>query len=373
MKKNYYEILGISKDADQKEIKRAFRKLAKEYHPDKNKSNEAAAKFKEINEAFSVLSDESKRRQYDNVGYDGSQADGGGGFGGGFNTGGFQGGFSNMDDLGSIFDTVFGGQNPFGGRQSQRDTNRGDDLAMNIKLEFEEAVFGVEKEVTYKVKQHCETCDGTGSKDKKTHQCKTCSGTGTIRKQTQTILGTMSTQAVCPECGGSGHTVSEPCDNCASSGRVSGEVTEKLKIPAGIGDNTRIRFPGKGDAGKNSGENGDLYLLISIKKHKYFVRKDGDIYLDLPISPALAVLGGNIEIPTVHGKERMKLPKSTQHGTIFRLKGKGGPKLRGGNHDQFVTVDLKIPNRISKKERELWESLLEEEQTDKGFFEKLFN
>lgn len=375
MAKDYYNILGVSKDADKAEIKKAFRKLAKEYHPDVNKAPDAAEKFKEVNEAFSVLSDENKRSQYDQFGFDGSRADGGGGPSGfgGFN--GFSGGYSDMGDLGSIFENMFGGGGfgfNTGSSRGQRD-NRGADLSLRQDITFEEAIFGVEKEVSYVRKGKCSVCDGTGSKDGKTSTCSTCDGRGKVRRATQTIFGSMAVESVCPDCHGEGVKIENECSACGGTGRITESTKTTIKIPAGVENGMRMRFPGKGDYGVRGGAAGDLYLTIRVQEHKSFIRDNGDIFLEIKIPPSLAVLGGEIKVPTVHGDVKMKITKGTQSGTRFRLKEKGGPKLRGeGNNDQYVDVIVEMPKKLSSEERKLWEKINELSKQDKSIWDKIF-
>lgn len=372
MSKDYYKILGVARDADAKEIKRAFRKLAKEYHPDQNGDPEAVQKFKEINEAFSVLSNPDKRHQYDQVGYDGSRADGGGngGFSGGFNPGA-QGYSGDFGDLGSIFESMFGGG---GGFRRQRD-NRGADLSLRLDASFEEAVFGTEKEFSYQRQVSCDKCNGTGATDGKTEICSTCGGSGKVRRTVQTMLGTMATETVCPDCGGQGKRISSPCGYCNGDGRVIKTEKTKIKIPAGAESGIRLRFRGKGDVGIRGGAAGDLYITIVVKEKKEFTRRNGDIYITVPISPATAVLGGEQVVPSVNGPITMKIPKGIQGGTELRLRGKGGPRLRGsGIGDQYVTIIIDIPKRISASGRKLWEQLRENEdkKDPEGIFKKVF-
>lgn len=376
MSKDYYNILGISRGADQKEIKKAYRNLAKEFHPDKNGSSEAAKKFKEINEAFSVLSNPQKRQQYDQFGYDGSRADGGG-FNSGFNpqSGGSGGGqYSGFGDFSSIFDTFFG--RGFGGfsqkKYSERDS-RGSDLSISLKIKFKEAVFGTEKEVSYLKKDRCEICNGSGSKDGKVNSCNICGGSGRVRKVSRTLFGDMAVESVCDNCRGEGRVIESPCFNCNGTGRVTKSVNQKIRVPAGAENGLRLRFEGMGDAGIRNGEEGDLYVTLEVGNDKIFEHRNGDIFITLPIEPALAVLGGEINVPTVNGAVKMKVPKGTQYGTEFRLRGKGGPRLRGGGSgDQFVKIIIEIPKRISGEEKKFWESLDRSAKGKKKMWGKLF-
>lgn len=380
MAKDYYDILGVSKDADQTEIKKAFRKIAKEFHPDHNKEPGAAEKFKEANEAFSVLSDPEKRKQYDSYGYDGSKADGGGmgGFGGmgGQDFGGFSANFGDLGDfgdLGSVLGSFFGGSG-FGGGGVRKPNNRGSDLSMKVTVDFNTAVFGGEKNVTYVRKAECDVCSGTGSKDGNKNTCSMCKGSGRVRRTTQTLFGAMATETICPTCQGEGYEIKNPCPNCSGTGRITKSSELTIKIPAGAESGVRMKFPGKGDFGVRGGASGDLYIVLETKEDKRFRRSNGDVASVISIDPSLAVLGGEIEIPTVNGNVKMKVPKGTQSGKEFRLREKGGPRLRGGGvGDHFVTINVEIPSNLSAEEKKLWERLSElRGSKEKGFWEKLF-
>lgn len=352
-KRDYYEVLGVSKSASKDEIKKAYRKLAKEFHPDKNKAADAATKFNEVQEAYDILSDEQKRAGYDQYGFAGAQQFGGNqGFGGG-NFSGDMGGFEDL--LGSFFGQGFSGG---AGRRSQN--KRGSDLEYSMPLEFSEAVFGVEKDLEYRRKVRCEKCTGSGSKDGKTHTCKTCNGSGQVKQIQRTVFGSMQVASECPTCNGSGQTIAEKCDVCSGKGIESKLESFKIKIPEGIPDGVTLKYAGRGNTGENGGSVGDLYIVVNVKEHPVLKRKGEDIFMDVEIDPMTAVLGGEIEVPTVHGEVFMKIPEGTQPEKVLRLKDKGGPKFRGsGKGDQFVTVKIKIPTKISKEEKKLWEELKE--------------
>ncbi len=356
-KRDYYEVLGVSKSASKDEIKKAYRKLAKEFHPDKNKAADAATKFNEVQEAYDTLSDEQKRSGYDKYGFAGAQQSfGAGGFPGGTNFSGDLGGFEDL--LGGFFGDGFGFG---GGRQSRRNRDkRGSDLEYRMTLEFNEAVFGVEKDLEYRRKVRCEKCSGSGSKDGKTQTCKTCNGNGQVHQVQRTVFGNMQVSSDCPTCGGSGQVIAEKCDVCSGSGVENKLETFKIKIPQGIPDGVTLKYAGKGNAGENGGSIGDLYIAVSVKEHPVLKRKGDDVYMDMEVNPMQAVLGGEVEIPTVHGDVIMEIPAGTQPEKVLRLKDKGGPKFKGnGKGDQFVTIKIKIPTKLSKEEKRLWEELQE--------------
>ncbi len=358
-KRDYYEVLGVSKSASKDEIKKAYRKLAKEYHPDKNKAPEAEAKFKEAQEAYDILSDEQKRKAYDQYGFAGTQAFGGGGngFGGFGNFNGDLGGFE--DILGGLFGSSFGGFD-FGGSRGRGgpSVRRGNDLEFTLQIEFLEAVFGIEKEIEYNRKIHCDKCSGSGAKNNKKKTCQTCNGRGQVAQVQNTMLGRMQVVTTCPTCRGEGEIIEEKCEKCNGTGTNTIKDTFKIKIPAGIPDGVTIRFNEKGDAGPNSGPHGDLLITIEVKPHKVLERRGNDIYMDQEIDVVAAVLGGEVKVPTVHGDVLMKIPAGTQSEKVLRLKDKGGPKFRGnGNGDQYVKIVVKIPEKLSKQERDLWDKL----------------
>lgn len=356
-KRDYYEVLGVSKSSSKDEIKKAYRKLAKELHPDKNKAADADAKFNEVQEAYDVLSDEKKRSTYDQYGFAGAQNFGGGQGFGGFQGGDFSGNFGGFEDLLGGF---FGGDGfgfSQGGRKRARD-RRGADLEYRVTLEFKEAVFGIDKDLEYRRKVECGKCSGSGSKTGKRTTCSTCSGSGQVRQNQRTVFGNMQVVTDCPTCNGLGEVITDKCDVCSGSGIENKLENFKVKIPAGIPDGVTLKFEGRGNFGENNGGAGDLYLSIHVKEHSSLKRKGDDIFLDLEVDPVTAVLGGEVEVPTVHGDVFMNIPEGTQPEKVLRLKDKAGPKLRGnGNGDQFVTVKIKIPTKLSREEKKIWQQL----------------
>ncbi|GIP15340.1 chaperone protein DnaJ [Paenibacillus montaniterrae] len=339
-KRDYYEVLGVGKDASGEDIKKAYRKLARQYHPDVNKAADAEDKFKEVKEAYDVLSDDGKRATYDRYGHvDPNQGMGGAG---GADFGGF----------GDIFDMFFGG----GGRQ--RDPNapqRGKDLQYTMTIEFKEAVFGKETEVTIPREESCDTCHGTGAKPGTSPKvCSTCHGTGQQEVVQNTPFGRIANRRVCQTCRGTGKIIVDKCGTCHGDGRVRKQRRIKVNIPAGVDDGQQIRISGEGEGGRNGGPAGDLYIVLRVKSHEYFDREGDDIYLEVPITFAQAALGDEIEVPTLTERVKMKIPAGTQTGKYFRLKGKGVPKLRGiGNGDQHVKVTVVTPTNLTEEQKEL--------------------
>ena len=368
-KRDYYEVLGVSKNASKDEIKSAFRRLAKKYHPDISKEENAEEKFKEVQEAYSVLSDDTKRQRYDQFGHAGvNGSSAGSGFGGGFNGAGF--GFD-ASDLGDIFDDLFGGGFGFGGSSSRSRgsrARRGSDILMQVDLSFEEAVYGCEKDFDIDVVTECSECNGTGGHGEET--CKRCHGSGTITSEQRTILGSFMTKTTCPECNGKGKTYKEVCSKCRGKGQVKSHKTITVNVPSGIDNNERLRVPGRGNAGENGGARGDLYLEFHIKEHKFYERDGLDIYLEVPINMAEAVLGCKKEIPTIYGNVKLSIPSGTDSGDKQRLKGKGikdSTSRRTG--DMYVIFKVVTPKRLSKEQKKLFESLantdLDDSEVDK--------
>ncbi|WPC17693.1 molecular chaperone DnaJ [Pediococcus inopinatus] len=355
--KDYYEILGVSKDASADEIKKAYRKLSKKYHPDLNKAPGAEQKFKDVNEAYEVLNDEQKRARYDQ--YGSADANAGFGGGGGFNSsdfGGFGGGNSGGFD--DIFSQFFGGG---GGRTRGAQPNQpqqGEDLQYQMDLTFEEGVFGKKTTIKYNREATCGTCNGSGAKPGTTPEtCSKCHGAGYIQVTQNTPLGRMVSQQVCDVCHGTGKEIKEKCPTCAGSGHVNERHEVKVTVPAGVEDGQQMRLQGQGEAGTNQGGYGDLFIIFRVSPSKVFKRDGAEIYLDQPITFVQAALGDEITVKTVHGDVKMKVPAGTQTGTTFRLRGKGAPRLRGnGNGDQQVTVNVTTPKSLNHEQREAMRS-----------------
>ena len=353
MSKDYYKILGVDKGASQEDVKKAFRKLAHQYHPDKTGGDEE--KFKEINEAYQVLGDANKRAKYDQFGsaFESGQAGGGyQGFEGFRDFQGFSEGFNiNMDDLGDVFGDVFG----FGREKKEGKTRRGSDIEVDLTIEFMEAVFGVEKDLSINKRVQCEKCHGNGIEPgAKVDTCKTCVGTGRVTKMQRTFFGNMQVQMTCPECGGEGKTYSQKCTKCQGAGNVKEKVDLRVKIPAGIDDGQTIRLAGQGEAGQKGGPAGDLYLRIGVRRDPRFIREGHDIHSKISINFTQAALGDKIDIETVDGPVQLKVPEGTQSGTIFKLKGKGVTRLNGhGRGDHLIEITVKTPTNLNKKQKEL--------------------
>ena len=350
-KRDYYEVLGVSKTAADADIKKAYRKLAKENHPDLHPGDQAAeARFKEINEAYEILSNSDKRSRYDQFGFAGVDpnyaAQQGGGFGGGFD-----GGFD-FGDLGDIFGSFFGGG--FGGARSRTGPQRGESLRTGLTIAFEEAAFGCEKEVTLERVEQCPDCKGSGAAPGTSPEtCSNCGGSGAVQQRRQTPMGVFATTGPCPRCGGKGKTISSPCKSCGGTGQIRKRKTVKVSIPAGIDNGQIISLRGQGNAGTNGGPAGDLQIVVSVQPHQLFRRDGSDVYCDAPITFTQAVLGGDLEIPTIDGKVSYTLPEGTQTGSTFRLKGKGIPNVNGrGRGDQFVTVHIETPRGLSREQKE---------------------
>ncbi len=345
-KRDYYEVLGVPRNAQKEDLKSAFRNLARQYHPDVNDAPDAEERFKELNEAYAVLSDDEKRAAYDRYGHAGLNGMGG------------MPDFSNID-LNDIFEELFG----FGGfgRNTRRRNaaRRGADLQQVVELNFEDAVFGVEKEISYQRDDTCSRCAGSGSEPGTSPvKCPTCNGAGEVRQARQTLFGSMVQVTTCPTCRGAGETIQTPCKTCQGRGLERKTIKKVVEIPGGVDNGTRIRLAGEGQPGLNGGPQGDLYLALNVRPHKYFRRRDDDILLDLDINLAQAALGAEVEIPTVEGKAALKIPAGIQPGKVIRMRGKGASHLRGsGRGDQLVIINVEVPTRLSSQQRELLEQL----------------
>jgi molecular chaperone DnaJ len=345
-KRDYYEVLGVSRSASSDEIKAAFRKLARQYHPDVNGSSDAEEKFKEINEAFMVLSDAEKRSVYDRFGHEGLRSANG------------MPDWNNFDPF-EIFEQFFGGMGGFGGRQRRNVPRRGEDLYDTITLEFEEAASGVERELEITRDEECNRCKGSGAEPGTSPEtCSTCGGRGEVRQVRQTFLGSMVQVTTCPDCGGSGKVVSHRCSACSGRGFERKTLKKTIPVPAGVDNGTQIRLSGEGQPGTNGGPRGNLFVEIKVKPHQYFRRRSDDVMLDLNINVSQAALGAEVKVPTLEGDVMLTIPAGTQPGKVFRLRNKGIPHLRGGGKgDQLVVVNVQIPSRLTSEQRKLFEGL----------------
>jgi molecular chaperone DnaJ len=369
-KRDYYEILGIQKNTSKDDIKKAYRKLAMQYHPDRNPGNaEAEAKFKEASEAAEVLLDDEKKAKYDQFGHAGMN--GAQGFGG---AGGFQGDFSDFGDIfGDIFGDMLGGGRGRGRGRGRSGGRPGDDLQMEMEIDFAEAAFGTEKTITLTKNIKCDTCNGTGAKTGSAPtSCDYCHGHGEVRRQ----QGFFTVATTCPKCQGSGQMIKDPCGTCHGSGKKKKKVDLQVKVPAGIDDGQRLKLSNEGDAGSNGGPNGDLYVVVRIKQHEIFERDEFDVHCTVPVSFSQAALGCELEVPTLSGKVALKIPAGTQAGVKMRLKGKGIQRLGGyGIGDQIVTVHVETPTKLSNEHKEIFKRLSELEATSnpmsRGFFDKV--
>uniref|UniRef100_UPI002FE1FF81 molecular chaperone DnaJ n=1 Tax=Dysosmobacter welbionis TaxID=2093857 RepID=UPI002FE1FF81 len=372
-KRDYYEVLGVSRGASEDEIKKAYKKMARKYHPDLNPGVKTAEeKFKEVNEAYEVLSDADKKARYDQYGHAGVDPNfGAGGFGGGFD------GSFDFGDLGDIFGSFFGGGFGGGRRTNPNAPQRGESIRMSIAISFEEAAFGCEKAVTVERYETCDTCHGNGCAPGTSPEvCPDCHGTGTVQVRRQTPMGVFATSSPCPKCGGKGRIIHQPCKDCRGSGMVRKKKTIQASIPAGIDNGQTISIRGQGNAGKNGGPAGDLLITITVRPHELFRREGTSVLCEAPITFTQAVLGAELEIPTIDGKVKYTLPEGTQSGTTFRLKGKGIPSINGrGRGDQYVTVYIETPKNLNKEQKEALKKFAEtmgesnyEEQ--KKFFKK---
>ncbi|KWZ84052.1 molecular chaperone DnaJ [Heyndrickxia faecalis] len=369
-KRDYYEVLGVAKDASKDEIKKAYRKLSKKYHPDINKAPDAAEKFKEIQEAYEVLSDDQKRAQYDQFGHAGPNQ----GFGGGNGFGGFSS--SDFDSFGfeDIFSTFFGG----GRRNDPNAPRQGADLQYTMTLEFEEAVFGKETDIRIPREETCDTCHGTGAKPG-THpkECPHCHGTGQLNTEQSTPFGRIVNRRVCHYCGGTGKIITDKCKTCGGTGKVKKRRKIHVKIPAGIDDGQQLRVAGQGEPGINGGPAGDLYIIFHVRPHELFERDGDDIYCEIPIAFTQAALGDEIEVPTLHGKVKLKIPAGTQSGTKFRLRGKGVPNVHGhGTGDQHVITRIVTPTKLTDRQKQLLREFAEvsgevPDEQSSNFFDKM--
>ncbi|MGM8364629.1 molecular chaperone DnaJ [Virgibacillus sp. W0181] len=349
-KRDYYDVLGINKNSSKEEIRKAYRKLARKYHPDVNKEADAEEKFKEAKEAYEVLGNEQKRAQYDQFGHAATDGQG------------FGAGASDFSGFGDIFDMFFGG----GQRQDPNAPRQGADLQYTMVLDFEEAIFGKEAEVSIPKEEDCDTCNGSGAKPgTKPKTCSYCKGTGQLNTEQNTPFGRVVNRRVCHHCQGSGKIIPEKCSTCGGSGKVKKHTKVKISIPAGIDEGQQIRVSGRGDAGINGGPPGDLFVVIQIKSHDFFVREGDNIYCELPVTFTQAALGDEIEVPTVHGKVSIKVPAGTQTGRTFRLKGKGVPNVRGYGHgDQHIQIRVVTPTKLTSRQKELLSEFNEISEND---------
>lgn len=371
-KRDYYEVLGVAKGASEDEIKKAYRKMAKQYHPDLNPGNkEAEAKFKEVNEAYEVLSDSDKRSRYDQFGHAGVDPNFGGGAGGGSP---FQGGF----DFTDIFDSFFGGGFGGGRRANPNAPRRGSDTEANLVISFEEAAKGCKKTVTYHQVENCSDCGGTGAAAGTSPKtCPNCGGTGQVRINQRTPFGVVQSSQTCDRCRGTGKIVETPCKTCDGKGRVRRKKTVEVTVPAGIDDEQILNVGGKGNAGVNGGPNGDLHIYISVRPHPIFERRGMDVWCEMPITFTQAALGADVVVPTLDGKVSYHVHEGTQPGDVFKLKGKGIQSLHGrGRGDQYVQVTVEVPKNLNKKQKELLtelDSASDEKnyQKRRSFFSKL--
>ncbi len=376
MAKDYYDVLGVSRDADKSEIKKAFRKLAREYHPDVSQHDDAETKFKEINEAYEVLSDEEKRARYDRFGAAGVSGMGG--------MGGYSSGVGGFED---IFEEFF---NNFGGTRTgtrRRGPRPGSDRRVDVTISFEEAIFGIDHDIEYDRLETCETCEGSGAEPGTSPTtCPRCDGAGEVRDVQQTFLGAMVRTYTCPTCNGSGTVVETPCDSCTGNGRVRNRVKRTVQIPAGVREGLQIQIRGGGDVGEGvDGIPGNLYVVVHVEEHKFFKRRENDIILDISINVAQAALGDSVDVPTVEGNVEVTVPAGTQTGKVFRLRGKGAPRLRSdgssaGRGDQLIYITVEVPQQLTDEQRALFEQLadtmgseVQPQNNGRGFFDRVMD
>ncbi len=364
-KRDYYEVLGVGRSATEEELKKAFRRLAFQYHPDRNKNHDAEERFKEINEAYEILSDPQKRAAYDRFGHAGAQ----GNFGGGFE------GFGPFGGFGDIFETFFGGA----ATRTRRGPQRGGDLRHNLTIAFEDAVFGCEKEIEIPRTEACSQCRGTGSEPgSQPTQCPQCRGSGEIRRMQQSIFGQFVNVVICSRCQGEGRIINDPCTRCHGVGKERRLRHIQVKIPAGVDNGSQLRLTGEGEAGALGGPPGNLYVVLTVREHKYFQRDGNNIIYELPINMAQAALGDEVEAPTMHGPAQVKIPPGTQSGRVIALREKGVPFVNGrGIGDQLVRVVVVTPQTLTDKQKELLRELAQTlgpanlPHEDKGFFERI--
>lgn len=357
-KKDYYDVIGVSKNASQEEIKKAFRKLAREWHPDVNKSSGAEARFKEINEAYQVLSDPKKRQQYDQHGHSAFQGQD----------------FSGFRGFEDIF-REFGFGDIFEGFESGNRTrkSRGRDIKYDISITLEEAFSGVKKKIEFAGFEECKECRGTGAKGGETTKCSNCNGSGQIKNVQRTFLGQFVSVMPCSRCGGAGRTIERACPSC-NDGKIRKNKKIEVDIPRGINDEQYLRITGEGELGSNGGPPGDLFVVVDVKEHDIFERQDDDLYCSVDIDLGTAITGGEVSVPTIDGKATLKIPAGTQSHTVFRLKGEGMPRLSGGQGDQLVKIVVQIPMKLTKRQEEALRDAFEKKtEAKKGFFEQFFS
>lgn len=371
MARDYYDVLGVGRDAGKDDIKRAFRKLARQYHPDVSEEPDAETKFKEINEAYEVLSDDQKRARYDRFGHAGVNGAGGAGYGG-------AAGFAGFED---IFEDLF---SSFVGRQTstRRGPARGGNIRVDVSVSFMEAATGVEREIEFERLAECDVCHGSGAREgSQPVTCPECTGTGQTRRVSQTPLGSFVRMTTCPRCGGRGTIIPDPCPNCDGSGRRRKSAKLNVTIPAGVHDGLRIQYTGEGDVGEHGAPPGNLFVVVHVEEHTYFRRQDNDIMIDVSLNVAQAALGDKVKVPTIDGDVELTIPPGTQTGKAFRLRGKGMPRLRNdgtsaGRGDQLVYVTVAVPTKLTDKQRELFAQLAETfgggiQPQEKGFFARM--